>query len=226
MVFWSISGQILSLLVMKFQHTDVFIVITYNNWQNLHNKCKHNDAIQFIFPFISETRPSEMKCTTYQSNNTLFLTTSSSLSSGIGGDCTAILEGKLLLTCILRFFFFFFFLWWWSAWRTFFCDLLRRGRRGWWIWGNELLRWPEKVKIRSINATINAVLMIKKNLCNMYFRKTFLYHNKVRHKKLVLNSSRLDGPHITHQVIYLKILKYVFGHKLSSSKEKFHIFKL
>lgn len=33
----------------------------------------------------------------------------------------------------------------------------------------------------------------------MYFRKTFLYHNKVRHKKLVLNSSRLDGPHITHQ---------------------------
>lgn len=226
MVFWSISGQILSLLVMKFQHTDVFIVITYNNWQNLHNKCKYNDAIQFIFPFISETRPSEMKCTTYQSNNTLFLTTSSSLSSGIGGDCTAILEGKLLLTCILRFFFFFFFLWWWSAWRTFFCDLLRRGRRGWWIWGNELLRWPEKVKIRSINATINAVLMIKKNVCNMYFRKTFLYHNKVRHKKLVLNSSRLDGPHITHQVIYLKILKYVFGHKLSSSKEKFHIFKL
>lgn len=173
MVFWSISGQILSLLVMKFQHTDVFIVITYNNWQNLHNKCKYNDAIQFIFPFISETRPSEMKCTTYQSNNTLFLTTSSSLSSGIGGDCTAILEGKLLLTCILRFFFFFFFLWWWSAWRTFFCDLLRRGRRGWWIWGNELLRWPEKVKIRSINATINAVLMIKKNLCNMYFRKNF-----------------------------------------------------
>lgn len=211
---------------MKFQHTDVFIVITYNNWQNLHNKCKYNDAIQFIFPFISKTRPSEMKCTTYQSNNTLFLTTSSSLSSGIGGDCTAILEGKLLLTCILRFFFFFFFLWWWSAWRTFFCDLLRRGRRGWWIWGNELLRWPEKVKIRSINATINAVLMIKKNLCNMYFRKTFLYHNKVRHKKLVLNSSRLDGPHITHQVIYLKILKYVFGHKLSSSKEKFHIFRL
>lgn len=184
---------------MKFQHTDVFIVITYNNWQNLHNKCKYNDAIQFIFPFISKTRPSEMKCTTYQSNNTLFLTTSSSLSSGIGGDCTAILEGKLLLTCILRFFFFFFFLWWWSAWRTFFCDLLRRGRRGWWIWGNELLRWPEKVKIRSINATINAVLMIKKNLCNMYFRKTFLYHNKVRHKKLMLNSSRLDGPHITHQ---------------------------
>lgn len=187
------------MLVMKFQHTDVFIVITYNNWQNLHNKCKYNDAIQFIFPFISKTRPSEMKCTTYQSNNTLFLTTSSSLSSGIGGDCTAILEGKLLLTCILRFFFFFFFLWWWSAWRTFFCDLLRRGRRGWWIWGNELLRWPEKVKIRSINATINAVLMIKKPLCNMYFRKTFLYHNKVRHKKLVLNSSRLDGPHITHQ---------------------------
>lgn len=178
---------------MKFQHTDVFIVITYNNLQNLHNKCKYNDAIQFIFPFISKTRPSEMKCTTYQSNNTLFLTTSSSLSSGIGGDCTAILEGKLLLTCILRFFFFFFFLWWWSAWRTFFCDLLRRGRRGWWIWGNELLRWPEKVKIRSINATINAVLMIKKNLCNMYFRKNF---SLVKKNSIYLNFKIWISPYI------------------------------
>lgn len=75
--------------------------------------------------------------------------TSSSSPSGIGGDWTAILEGKLLLTCILRFFFFFFFLWWCSAWRTFLCDFERRGRNGWWMCGNELLRWPtHKKKIK------------------------------------------------------------------------------
>lgn len=152
--FGLITGQIYHCLsYLEILTPDIIIIISYHNWQNLHNKSNYNDEIQFVFITFLKHGLLRWNVRQHQPNKTWFLfpTTSSSLSSGIGGDCMAILEGKLLLTCILRFFFFFFFfLWWWSAWRTFFCDLLRRGRRGWWIWGNELLRWPEKVKIRSI----------------------------------------------------------------------------